>query len=405
MRLITLLIITAAVVLGAAWRPVSQERHTTVLISLDGFRADYINRPNARRLREIAARGTRLERMVPVFPSKTFPNHYSIVTGLYPEHHGIVANTMYDSVIGKTFTISDSMIARDTRWWGGEPLWNTAEKQGVKTAAMFWPGSDYEIDGRRPSWYTPFDNKYPNRERIAKVLSWLSMSANEAPRFITLYYSTTDDAGHDVGPTHPKVDSAIARVDTLIGELVDGIAKRGLTDRVNLILVSDHGMVQVDTARQVYLDDFIDMDDADVVDWSPVTAVTPKPGAFDRVYAGLRKAPHMQVYRKDSVPERFHYRAHPRITPLVLVADEGWTATTHWRATNRKPIHGGTHGFDNQLPSMGALFIAAGPDIQPGQVLPPVQNIHVYELMAKLLGITPAKNDGSPDSLRAVLKR
>jgi arylsulfatase A-like enzyme len=248
MRRLLPLLLLGVVAVTAALRPAPQQLpHVTVLLSLDGYRADYINRPHAKRLRELAARGARLERMVPVFPSKTFPNHYSIVTGLYPEHHGIVANTMYDSVIGKTFTISDSLIARDTRWWGGEPIWNTAEKQGVKTAAMFWPGSDYEISGRRPSWYTPFNNKYPNRERIAKVLSWLSLPAAQAPRFITLYYSTVDDAGHNHGPASPQVDTAIARVDTLVGELLDGIAARGLTDRVNLIVVSDHGMVDVDT--------------------------------------------------------------------------------------------------------------------------------------------------------------
>ncbi len=405
MRRLLPLLALAAVTLAAAWRPAPQIPHNTVLISLDGFRADYITRPYAKRLRELAARGTRLERMIPAFPSKTFPNHHTVVTGLYPEHHGIIANTMNDSVIGKTFTISDSMVARDTRWWGGEPIWNTAERQGVKTAAMFWPGSDYEIQGRRPSWYTPFNNKYPNRDRIAKVLEWLSMPVGQGPRFVTLYYSTTDDAGHDFGPMHIKTDSAIARVDTLVGELLDGIAARGLTDRTNIIIVSDHGMTEVDTSRQVFLDDYINVDDADVVDWSPVVAITPKPGKFDAVYAGLKRAPHVQVYHKDSVPERFHYRSHPRITPIVLIADEGWSPTTRWRAANRKPIHGGTHGFDNQLPSMGALFLAAGPDIAQGQVLKPVQNIHVYELLAKLLGVKPAPNDGSPDSLRAVLRR
>jgi predicted AlkP superfamily pyrophosphatase or phosphodiesterase len=379
--------------------------NVTILISFDGFRADYLQRPNAVRLRQLAARGTRLERMVPVFPTKTFPNHYSVVTGLYPEHHGIIANTMYDEAIGQTFTLSDSLIARDPRWWGGEPIWNTAERQGVKTAAMFWPGSDYEIGGRRPSWYTPFNNRYPDRQRIAKVLSWLDLPPEQGPRFITLYYSTTDDAGHSHGPASPQVDSAIGYVDGLLDELVEGIAARGLTDRVNLIIVSDHGMVEVDASRQVFLDDVIDLDDAVVVDWSPVTAVTPKVGKLEAVYAGLQRAPHVTVYRKDSVPARWHYRAHPRITPLVLVAEEGWTITTRARAAEKKPVRGGTHGFDNALPSMGALFVAAGPDIVPGQVLPPVLNIHVYELLASLLGVKAAPNDGSADSLRAVLRR
>jgi len=407
-----LFLLAAFAALMACARPSASRReptatsapHTTVLISFDGYHADYLQRPNAVRLRELAARGTRLERLVPVFPTKTFPNHYSIVTGLYPEHHGIIANTMYDHDIGATFTLSDTLVARDTRWWGGDPIWNTAERQGVKTAAMFWPGSDYEIDGRRPSWYTPFNNRYPDAERIAKVLSWLDLPAGTGPRFITLYYSTTDDAGHNYGPASPQVDTAIGYVDRLLGTLIDGIAARGLTDRVNLIVVSDHGMVDVDSSRLVFIDDVIDVADAEIVDWSPVTAVTPKPGKLEAVYAGLRRAPHVVVYRKDSVPARFHYRAHARITPLVLVADEGWTITTHARAA-RLRVRGGTHGFDHALPSMGALFVAAGPDIAPGRVLPPTQNIHVYELLAALLGVRPAPNDGSPDSLRAVLRR
>jgi predicted AlkP superfamily pyrophosphatase or phosphodiesterase len=163
-------------------------------------------------------------------------------------------------------------------------------------------------------------------------------------------------------------------------------------------------MTPVDSSRLVFLDEFIDIRDADVVDWSPVTAVTPRPGKLEAVYAGLRRAPHLHVYRKDSVPARFHYRGNTRITPLVLVADEGWTITTHERAANSTPVHGGAHGFDNALPSMGALFVAAGPDIALGRVLPPVQNIHVYDLLATLLGVQPAPNDGSLDSLRAVLR-
>jgi predicted AlkP superfamily pyrophosphatase or phosphodiesterase len=407
-----LLLLAALVTVMACARPspsrreptATSEAHSTILLSLDGYRADYLQRPNAVRLRELAARGTRLERLVPVFPTKTFPNHYTIVTGLYPEQHGIIANTMYDHEIGHTFTLSDTLVARDPRWWGGDPIWNTAERQGVKTAAMFWPGSDYEIGGRRPSWYTPFNNRYPDAERITKVLSWLDLPARTGPRLMTLYYSATDDAGHSHGPASPQVDTAIGHVDRLLGTLIDGIAARGLTDRVNLIVVSDHGMVDVDTARLVFIDDVIDLQDAEIVDWSPVTAVTPRAGKLEAVYAGLRRAPHVAVYRKDSVPARFHYRAHPRITPLVLVADEGWTITTRARAA-RNRVRGGTHGFDNALPSMGALFVAAGPDIAPGRVLPPVANIHVYELLSALLGVKPAPNDGSPDSLRAVLRR
>lgn len=374
--------------------------HATVLISLDGFRADYISRAGAVRLRELAARGVRAERLIPAFPSKTFPNHYTIVTGLYPEHHGIVANTMRDERIGTTFTIGDTLIARDPRWWGGEPIWNTAERQGVRTAAFFWPGSDYAVNGRYPNYYRPYDGRIPNATRVQQVLDWLGMPPERAPRFVTLYFSTTDDAGHSYGPASPQVDRAIAQVDSLLGMLVDGLAQRGLTDRVNLVVVSDHGMTPIDSTRVIRLDEYVDLADLEVVDWMPVAAVVPKPGTLESVYAALKRAPHLQVFRKDSVPAQYHYRAHPRITPLVLLADEGWTISSTERLRRTGMPRGGTHGYDNFLPSMGALFVAAGPDIQPGRVIGPVANVHVYPLLARLLGIVPAPNDGHADSLR-----
>lgn len=378
--------------------------NATVLISFDGFRADYITRPGAVRLRELAARGVRAERLVPSFPSKTFPNHYTIVTGLHPEHHGIVANTMRDETIGRTFTIGDTVVARDPRWWGGEPIWNTAERQGVRTAAFFWPGSDYAVNDRYPTYYTPYDGRIPNARRVQQVLDWLSLPPDRAPRFVTLYFSTTDDAGHRYGPASPQVDTAIAHVDSLLGALVDGLAQRALTDRVNLVVVADHGMTAIDSTRVIRLDEYVNLDDMDVVDWMPVAAVSPKPGKLESVYAALRQVPHLQVFRKDSVPARYRYRAHPRITPLVLLADEGWTISSTERLRRSGMPRGGTHGYDNFLPSMGALFVAAGPDLQQGRVIGPVANVHVYPLLARLLGIEPAPSDGHADSL-AITRR
>ena len=378
---------------------------TVVLVALDGFRADYLDRPAAVRLRALAARGVRATRMIPAFPSKTFPAHYTLVTGLHPEHHGIVANTMVDPSIGRTFTISDTLVARDPRWWGGEPLWNTAERQGVRTAAFYWPGSDYEIGGRRPTEYRPYDGRVPNAARVRQVLDWLARPPATAPRFITLYFSTTDDAGHTFGPDAPQVDSAIARVDSLIGVLDDGIAALGAGARVNLVVVADHGMTAISADRVVYLDDYLDLSTMQVIDWMPVTGIAPRAGEEEAVVARLRGAhPHLAVYRREAVPARFHYNAHPRIPPVVLIADEGWTISSRARVQRVGPPRGGTHGYDNQLPSMGALFVAAGPGFAPGRTLPPFASVHVYPLLAHLLGIVPAPSDGSLDSLRAALR-
>ena len=378
-----------------------------LLVSLDGFRWDYVDRPAARRIRELAARGVRAERMIPAFPSKTFPNHYSIVTGLTPEEHGIVANAMRDSLLG-SFRLSDTLAQWESRWWGGEPIWVTAELQGRRAAAALWPGSEARIKGVYASWWSRYDQAPPNAARVQRVLDWLDLPADSAPAMMLLYFSDVDGAGHDHGPAASEVDEAIARVDGAVGALVDGIAARGLTDVVNIILVSDHGMYPTSIERLIVLDDYVDLATVDVVDWSPVGAILPRAGDEDRVYRALAgRHPHLTVYRKGEVPARLHFNAHPRITPIVLVADEGWTITSRetvarWR--QRGWTGGGTHGYDPELVSMGALFVAAGPGIAQGRVVPPFRNIHVYPLLAHLLGLTPAPNSGSLDSVRAVLR-
>lgn len=374
-----------------------------VLVSLDGFRWDYINRPNAVNLRRLASRGVRAERMVPSFPSLTFPNHYAIVTGQYPEHNGIVDNVMFDSTLG-SFRMADSMAVHTAAWWTGEPIWTTAEKQGRHAGAFFWPGSEVAHDGIWPSRWMHFNDKFPNAARVDSVLKWLTLPGNQALSFVALYYSDVDHAGHTYGPSSPQVDSAIARVDSMIGRLMDGIAARGLSDRVNIVVVSDHGMTDAAPDHTIFLDDYISLDDVDVVDASEVGLVAPKPGKLESVYARLHGVnPHLAVYRKRDVPARFHYDSNPRITPLVLMADLGWQMTTHARYAARKP-NPGAHGYDNQAVPMGALFVAAGPAFRSGYLSPPFQNIQVYDLLCNILGLKPAANDGSPDSTRALLR-
>ena len=376
-----------------------------LLVSLDGFRWDYIERPGAVRLRQLASRGVRAERLVPVFPTKTFPNHYTIVTGLYTEHHGIVANLMRDSLLG-AFGMGDSPSVRDARWWGGEPIWVTAEKQGVRTAPYLWPGVEAAVGGVRPRWYVKFDTTATRAQRVEAVLRYLAIPGDTAPRFVTEYFSDVDVAGHRYGPSSPQADSAIARVDSAVGALVDGVARLGLADRVNVIVVADHGMAALSRDRAIYLDDHVSMDSLDVIDWTPVADIEPKPGREAYVFSRLAGAnAHLAVYRKGTLPARFAFNNHPHITPVVAIADEGWKITTHARA-NGSPATawGGDHGFDPQLVSMGAIFIAAGPAFREGVVVPPFTNIHLYALMARILGITPVKTDGSLDSVRALLR-
>lgn len=399
-------------VLAVACRPAAPspaapaQRPRVVLISLDGFRWDYVDRPAAVNLRALAARGVRAERMLPSFPSKTFPNHYTLVTGLTPAHHGIVANVMQDAALG-TFRINDTTAIREPRWWGGEPIWVTAETQGRRAASYFWPGSEAAIQGVRPTWWFPYEHTRPNAQRVAQVLAWLAMPPDSAPAIITLYFSDTDDAGHRYGPMAPQTDSAIARVDSAVGAVVDGIARLGLADVVNVLVVADHGMAPSSSERLIVLDDLLDVSTVDVVDWTPVAAIAPRDGDTARVLRALSgRHPHLQVYRKGEVPARYRFDGHPRITPVIGIADEGWSITDRAFLQRRgaATFDGGQHGYDADLPSMGAVFVAAGPGIARGRVVPPFRNVHVYPLLAHLLGLRAAPSDGSLDSVRRVLR-
>ncbi|MGH7593266.1 MAG: alkaline phosphatase family protein, partial [Gemmatimonadales bacterium] len=383
--------------------PVAAGAQQVVLVSLDAFRWDYLQRPYAVNLRRLAHQGVHAERMIPAFPSLTFPNHYTIVTGLYPEHHGIISNTMFDSTLG-TFHISDTAAVRNPAWWGGEPIWVTAEKQGLRAGAFFWPGSEAGQGGVRPTRWLRFNDRFPNAARVDSVLTWLTLPDGQALSMITLYYSDVDHAGHTYGPDTPQVDSAIARVDTMIGRLMDGVAARGLSRRVNLIVVSDHGMNATLPDRAIFLDDYINLGDVTIVDAAALGQLIPKPGKLDAVYHALKdKNPHMAVYRKAGVPARFHYNDNRRITPIVIIPDTGFLLTTHAMFAARRPMRG-EHGYDNLMPTMGATFIAAGPAFKRDYTAKPFQNIHVYDLICRILGLKPAPNDGSLDSTRAMLR-
>jgi predicted AlkP superfamily pyrophosphatase or phosphodiesterase len=368
-----------------------------VLVSFDGWRWDYLEKADTPNLHALAARGVRAEALVPAFPSKTFPNHYTIVTGLFPEHHGITSNTMVDEEIGERFSMS-AATARDRRWWGGEPLWVTAVRQGRRATSMFWPGSDVEIGGVRPNEWRVYDGGVPNESRVEQVLAWLSEPASRRPSFITLYFSDVDSAGHDYGPSAPETYAAARKLDAHLGELVAGIRARGLDNAVTLIVVSDHGMSQLSPDRRIFLDDYLDMLTVDIVDWSPVAQLWPRSGSPEIIYRALHgRHPALKVYRKQEMPPELHFSAHPRIAPVLGLADDGWVITTRDRFAQQQAqgrVQAGDHGYPPSVRSMHGLFIAAGPALRRGIVVPAFDNIHLYEFMCRILGLKPAKNDG-----------
>ncbi|HRP07415.1 MAG TPA: ectonucleotide pyrophosphatase/phosphodiesterase [Gemmatimonadales bacterium] len=371
-------------------------------MSLDGFRADYLERGLTPTLDSLARAGVRAQWMTPSFPSKTFPNHYTLVTGLLPDHHGVIANNMWDDSLG-AFSMSNRAAVQDARWWGGEPIWVTAETQGRRASAFFWPGSEAPIMGVYPTHWMAFDDNFPGPARVDSVLAWLDVPDAERPAFSTLYYSDVDHAGHSLGPVAPGSDSAIARVDSMLALLTSGLQRRGLAGKVNLIVVADHGMSAVSRDRLIALDDYIPLDSVMVIDWNPVAMIQPR-GSVESIYRALRGAhPNLHVYRKSELPAHFRFGTNPRIPDIVAIADDGWTITSRARfATFNR---GGEHGFDQTTPSMRALFVASGPAFRQGVVVPPFSNIHVYELMTHITGLNPAPNDGSLDSVRVMLRQ
>jgi predicted AlkP superfamily pyrophosphatase or phosphodiesterase len=385
------------------------ERAILILVSIDGFRWDYLDRFKPPTLAQLAANGVQADGLIPQFPSKTFPNHYTIVTGLTLAHHGIISNNMRAPDIPGQFSLSNREVQADPRWWGGEPIWNTAEKQGRKAGAMFWPGSETVIGGRQATFWTPFDDDLPNSERVNRVLNWLRLPEAERPSFLTLYFSDVDSAGHSRGPDSEEVKEAVLRVDQSIGTLVDGVKQLGLADRVHYVIVSDHGMSQLSPDRMIILDNYLDVSTVDVVDWAPVLALSPKDGNVEKLYAALKdKHPAMDVYRSSELPAVYGLANHPRLPPVVGIARDGWyIASTRdvdrWGQPDRH-APGGTHGYDAREQSMQGLFIASGPRIRHGLRVKPFENIHVYEFMCAVLGLQPAKNDGDPAVTRDMLQ-
>ncbi len=392
---------------GTAPPGTAAERPAVVLVSLDGFRWDYVHRGITPNLDRIAEGGVRADGLIPSFPSKTFPNHYTLVTGLYPDNHGIVANTLYDPEFDDRFSMYHRETVRDGRWWGGEPVWVTAEARGLTTAPGVWPGSEAAIGGLRPQHWMAYDGAIPYDSRVDGVLSLLDLPAEERPVFLTLYFSSPDAAGHVSDPDSEAVNPAIAEVDAAVGRLLDGLDGRRMWDVVNVIVVSDHGMTPIQRDRVIFLDDYLDISAVEVVDWNPVLAVWPEPADVDRVYAALSGAhPHLQVYRKDEFPARLHYGRHRRVAPVTGLADPGWSIATHDRFDERPDRYdGGNHGYDPASRDMQGVFMARGPAFRERMRVDAFSNVHVYPLIMKILALPAASSDGSLEAVEAMLVR
>src|SRR5215469_11331313 len=386
----------------------AQKAHYVVLVSLDGFRWDYAKRDGAAHLVALGKAGVWApEGMIPSFPSLTFPNHFTIVTGLYPQHHGLVANSFYDETKQARYAISDSKAVGDGSWYRGVPLWSLAESQGMRTACLFWPGSEAEIAGHRPTWYARFDSKTEATDpvlqaRLDDLLTLLRLPPTDRPHFITVYYDEPDHSGHEFGPDAPQTKAAVLKVDALVGKLKAALDSTGLP--INLVVISDHGMVKVEDGW-ITLDKFADLTGIDAVG-TLLYAETDEDRT--RVYNQLKKASsQFVVYRRKDVPAGLNYNQNPRTGDPVIVATGPYAIRAHDppEGTPAQPPTPGVHGFDpRKIPQMKASFFAAGPDIVSGKTVAPFENVNLYPWMAHMLGLNPPKTDGSLNVLAGTLR-
>lgn len=377
-----------------------------LLVSFDGFRYDYLSKTDTPNFDKLVQSGVISDGLIPVFPSKTFPNYYAIATGLYPENSGFIGNNMYDSEMGLFFTMGDREQVENPKWYGGEPIWNTVEKNGKKAGTMFWVGSEAPIQDMRPTFWKRYDGRVPNKERIDTVLHWMTLESDKEIDFGTLYFSFVDSQGHRHGTESQEILDAIEQADELIGYLLEQMEKKNLLESTNLMIVSDHGMADVSRERLVVLDDYINPEDIEIISSSPVMMMNAKPGKLDEVYSALKAGEkHYRVYKKENLPERFRLKNHPRTPELIMIADLGYTINTADFISERENYpSGGTHGFDNQEKEMHALFLASGPAFKEGLRVEEIENIELYELMAYLLDIEPASTDGNLENTSNMLK-
>ncbi|EPQ61846.1 Bgt-3746 [Blumeria graminis f. sp. tritici] len=387
---------------------------TTILISLDGFRADFLHKGITPRLGSLVKEGASPPYMRPSFPSVTFPNHYTLVTGLYPESHGIVGNRFWDKELKEEFFHTGSS-ALDPKWWGGEPLWVTAEKQGMKTAIHMWPGSEAHIMDIKPTYLDKYDGKLSLSKKADRILELLDMPGyvNDdttliRPQLIAAYVPNVDADCHLYGPESNEVLATIHEVDSMLEKVFVGLEKRNLTNIVNLVIVSDHGMATTDVSRMIQLEDLIDLDEVEHIDGWPLYGLHPK-GEINEIYGRLstlaEENENFKVYLKDSnMPERFHFSNNHRIAPLWIVPNTGWAIATKKEFDVKESIQKGIqyhprglHGYDNEHPLMRAIFIAKGPSFKkvPNSLLEPFQNIEVYNIICDTLGLKPLSNNGT----------
>ena len=370
----------------------------TIVISLDGCRNDYTEWYDTPFFDYVAEVGVKAG-LIPSFPSKTFPNHYTLATGLYPDHHGIIANKFYDRKTGETFSLSNLEQKKNPVYYGGEPVWITAKRQGVRSAVFYWPGSDVKICGGYPDLYHDYDTepRLTFEERIEGIIAQMALPENERPKLVMAYFEQPDYSGHSYGPQSKVTRSNVQHMDSLMLYLYFNLQKLPYADKINIVFVADHGMASVTPDRAISLngvlkDEWIEKREGNIPE-----CIYAKPQFVDSVYNAVKTLDHVKVWKPGEVPEYLHYGSNSRIGDVVVLPDLGYIVYE-----NGEPSKG-QHGFDPFFNDMHALFRAVGPDFKKGFVTADFPNVNVYALICKLLDITPAPNDGNVEAVSHIL--
>jgi predicted AlkP superfamily pyrophosphatase or phosphodiesterase len=371
-----------------------------VMVSVDGFRWDYTDLYDTPNLDELAGHGVKAEYMLPSFPTKTFPNHYTLATGLYPDHHGIINNSFYAPDLHGIYRIGDRQMVRNPDAYFGEPIWVAAEQQGIRSASYFWVGSEAPIMGTYPSYWKEYDERIPYMDRVDQVIRWLKLPLNKRPGLILLYFDEPDATSHEAGPENPATGKVVENLDSVLGCLRTEISKLEYGDRVNLIVLSDHGMGPVSPDRYVNLYDHILKEWTDhVVGGNPVYLIDPAEGFADSIIHTLNEVEGVIAWQKGKIPERLHYGNSPRFPGIVVVADSLWSIGTRG---NAMAYSGGDHGYDPAFTDMRTIFMAEGPAFRKGYTCAPFSNVEVYGIVAHILGLKPARTDGNLEHVRDI---
>lgn len=386
---------------------IAQHRNYNILISFDGFRWDYPNRELTPNLDYIKQQGVHAISLKPCFPTKTFPNHYSIITGLYPENHGIIANNFFNPLTGNMYRVGDTTSVRNPQYYIGEAIWETARRQGVITASYFWPGSEVNLEYRRPNIYEKYEHKRDYKDRINGVLNWLQLPYDQRPKLITLYFDATDTYGHRYGTNSVQLNGSIMQLDSLISKLFKGLKDLNLYDSTNVIIVSDHGMTDKSSEKIINVDKILSSTKQKLVDYGPVMYVHPYPADKEKIYDLLKTSErNYKVYYREEMPDYYNFSENYIIPEILIVADPGWSLmTTNDIDRYGNMTAGGNHGYDNNFLDMHGIFFAIGPDFKNGYTCGTLQNIDINPLLAKLLKIIPNKKiDGKIERIEFLLK-